>query len=145
MSYYYLVSSLPSLTLNDRPEIALDAFRALCVDHLSPRDAGALESLLNVDSVDTPPHPFTELWTARETQLRNAAARLRAAKRQEDAGTFLRDHAGFDTGLENGVEDAFSFPTLWRGNALSIRSAGEFLMSLAGTILLVRMWYLPTP
>jgi hypothetical protein len=110
MSYYYLVSSLPSLTLNDRPEIALDAFRALCAGHLSPRDAGALESLLDVDSEDTPPHPFTQLWIARETQLRNAAARLRAAKRQEDAGTFLRDHTGFDTGLEYGVEEAFSLP-----------------------------------
>lgn len=133
MSYYYLIASLPGITLDASPRLTLDAFRSLCEDHLSPGDAAALERVLDVEAGPAVGHPFTERWSARETQLRNAAARLRAAKRQQDAGTFLRDHTGFDVGLEDGVEEAFNQPNpLARERALD-QLRWRVLDELAGT------------
>jgi len=112
MSYYYLVSSLPGISLNAAPSMGLPAFLSLCKDHLSDRDFQALTTALAPEATNTgSDHPFIKAWSARETQLRNAAARLRAVRRQEDAGTFIRDHIGFDVCLEEGVEEAFNLPT----------------------------------
>lgn len=107
MSYYYLVSSLPSISLDAKPALSLDAFRSSCADHLSEHDAYALNSLLNIDGVPVD-HTFVNNWIARETQLRNASARLRAAKLQKDAVDFVREHSGFDVGIEDSVEEAFN-------------------------------------
>ena len=133
MSYYYLISSLPGITLDASPELSLDAFRSLCADHLSQGDGLALTCVLDLEAAQAPTHPFAASWGARETQLRNAAVRLRAAKRQQDAGSFLRDHTGFDVGLEEGVEEAFNQPhPLARERALD-QIRWQVLDELAGT------------
>jgi hypothetical protein len=112
MSYYYLLSSLPCISLESKPPISLDAFRASCADQLSAGDQRALEGILEKDLASVEhAHPFVAEWNARETQLRNASARLRAAKRQTDAGPFVRAHTGFDVAIEERVEDAFSQAT----------------------------------
>ncbi|MBT3192757.1 MAG: DUF2764 family protein [Verrucomicrobia bacterium] len=133
MSYYYLVSSLPSITLDASPELSSEAFQALCAEHLTASDARALGSISDAETGHESSHPFAGQWIARETQLRNAAARLRAAKRQQDAGSFLRDHTGFDVGLEDGVEEAFNQSTpLARERALD-EIRWRILDELAGT------------
>lgn len=108
MSYYFLVSSLPGLSLSAKPELSLDAFCSTCSDHLSERDQQALDAVLTKLKDPSLAHPFVRDWVARETQLRNASARLRAAKRQEDAGAFIKSHTGFDVGIEDQVEEAFN-------------------------------------
>ena len=108
MSYYFLVASLPSITLETEPPLKLEAFRSLCADHLSTDDVGALNQILDFKTEQAVTHPFAKQWIARETQLRNAAARQRAIKRQEDASDFVREHTGFDAGIENSVDEAFN-------------------------------------
>ncbi len=107
MSYYYLASSLPSISLDQKPAISLDEFRSSCSDQLSADDANALNCVLDFNS-ERVDHPFVNCWTARETQLRNASARLRAMKNGNDAIDFLREHTGFDVGIEDRVEEAFN-------------------------------------
>lgn len=51
---------------------------------------------------------FAAAWAARETQLRNAVARFRAARLSVDSQAFQRDHAGFDVGLAQVVTDALA-------------------------------------
>ncbi len=112
MSYYYLVSSLPGLTMDSTPGITLATFQSLCEDHLDACDRQALAEVLNPGDAELPAtHPFADRWVGYETQLRNAVTRIRAGRRQEDAGPFLRDHSGFDVGIEEGVDEAFNLPS----------------------------------
>ncbi len=132
MSYYYLISSLPSISLDAKPALSMEAFRSSCADHLSERDAEALNSVLDIDSKPIN-HNFVKMWMARETQLRNASARLRAAKHQKDAVDFIREHPGFDVGIEDSVEEAFNHPSpLERERALD-KIRWSTMNELAGT------------
>ncbi len=110
MSYYFLIASLPSIALESQPSLTLDAFRSQCADHLSPGHLQTLSAILDDAEGDEneQTHPFARRWRARETQLRNACVRLRAAKRNVDAGTYQQPHPGFDACLEDGVDEAFS-------------------------------------
>jgi hypothetical protein len=109
VSYYFLISSLPRVTLDSAPSMDIGSFRSLCSDHLSASDLQALAAVLDGDmEVAADAHPFVDQWRSRDTQLRNACARLRAARRHEDAGSSLRTHTGFDVGLEDGVDEAFN-------------------------------------
>ena len=110
-SYYYLISSLPGISLDSRPQLSLDDFRASCADQLSTGDSEALEAMLQAEIAKPHRHPFVARWNARETQLRNASARLRAVKRQTDASPYIRPHTGFDVAINDRVEDAFTEPT----------------------------------
>ena len=133
MSYYFLVSSLPGIALDAKPALSLDAFRSTCDDHLVERDRQALDAVLSDKAETGLLHPFSTEWFARETQLRNASAKLRAAKRQEDAGSFLKTHTGFDVGLEDSVEEAFNQASpLDRERALD-QLRWRILDDLAGT------------
>ncbi len=132
MSYYYLVSSLPNISLDAKPPLNLEEFCSSCADHLSECDTNALNCVLDIDGAPTD-HPFVKMWMARETQLRNAAARLRAAKQNRDAVDFLREHTGFDVGIENCVEEAFNHSNpLERERALD-KTRWTALDELAGT------------
>jgi len=107
MSYYFLISSLPGISLEAKPALSLADFRAACTTQLSEADAGALECLLDSES-EPVNHTFVKSWKARDTQLRNASARLRAARQSRDAADFVRSHTGFDVGIEDRVEEAFN-------------------------------------
>ena len=133
MSYYFLISSLPGISLDSKPPISLDQLRAACIDQLSAGDLQALETILEPGFSEAQHgHPFVAKWHARETQLRNASARFRAAKRQTDAGAYVRPHTGFDVAIEERVDDAFSESTpLAREQALD-RIRWQVLDELAG-------------
>lgn len=136
MSCYYLIASLPRLTLDGKPPLSPEDFKSRCRAQLRGRDATAAERLCNGPDFGDPggsaDHPFTAAWQARETQLRNAVARARAARRKTDAAGSIRDHAGFDVYIEDAVESAFDLPTpLDREKALD-RLRWTILDELAG-------------
>ena len=114
MSCFYLIASLPALTFLQKPLITPDAFQALCEAQLAAADqraAALLARELDPDAETISVHPFVARWRAREIQLRNAIARARAARRKRDAASSIRPHDGFDTGIEDAVENAFDLPT----------------------------------
>ena len=105
MSYEYFASSLPALRFGAPPPMdpaaLLDAARA----NLSAGDFAALEAA--TAGRDGP--GFAGTWHAIDSQLRNAVARARAARRPgTDAAKFLRPHAGWSGAVDQGVAAAFA-------------------------------------
>ncbi len=104
MSIPYLIASLPTLALDTPPPLAIAAFRETCDRVLPPSDAATVVALLAGQPSD---HPFVGAWRDRETQLRNAVARRRAARRGLDPALCQRPVAGCDLRLMQGVDAAF--------------------------------------
>lgn len=107
MNYYYLAASLPMVSLGREPLLNSGAFRALCEEHLAVEDLAVLAALLDREGQGTT-HPFVRAWRDRETRLRNAIVRQRAARLGIDAGTQLRPAEGFDLYTVKAVEEAFA-------------------------------------
>ncbi len=107
MPYYYFGSSLPELSMESPPPFSLAEFCNQCHQQLSARDRRALDDLL-----DSRPsrNRFVKAWQARETQLRNALARIRGSRLQRSAESHLREHDGFDLYAERAADEAFSRP-----------------------------------
>ena len=112
MSYYYFVASLPTLTLGAPASASLADFRAEAVRLLPAETVAELEAVLQADH-GSARSTFAARWFAAETQLRNAVARTRAARRGVEALPFLHEHAGFSVQIEQAVTEAYG-----RGNPL---------------------------
>jgi len=84
--------------------MSMERFRALCAEHLDPRGMKAVDSLMDPDM--PPASRFVAEWRNRETQVRNAVARARAARAKKDASRFLREARGIDVRIERAVEEA---------------------------------------
>ena len=108
MSYYYLIASLPMLELESEPTLSLAAFRSLCAEHLTSTELRALDALLD-PTVETA-NAFVRNWQDRETQIRNAVARLRSARRSQDPTPFLRPTIDLSPGIERRCAEAMSRP-----------------------------------
>ncbi|MEI7947188.1 MAG: DUF2764 family protein [bacterium] len=107
MSTYYLISSLPMLSLDSQPLITAEAFAESCRAQLNTEDADAAEALLR----NTPSqHPFVLAWRDKDANLRNAIARARARLADTDAERWIRPTEGCDTGIDLLVDDAFEQP-----------------------------------
>ena len=108
MNYAYFAATLPALQFDGAPAMTEEEFRARCREQMPPRHFAAVCDLLGGARSD---HPWAVAWRDRETQLRNAVAKLRAAKRHgADPAPWLRPHGGFDVLVENGVAAAFQEP-----------------------------------
>ena len=107
MSYYYLVASLPSVSLDDPSPIAEEELLDRCSRFLAAAEMDELKRIL-AGRYDECVTPFALKWRHAETQLRNAVARARAASRGVEAAPYLKSHAGFDVALEKTVAEAFS-------------------------------------
>lgn len=112
MNYYYLIASLPTLSLESAPPMSLDRFRTLCSEHLGDDDLAALDELIGRRAIPTG-HPFVADWNDKEVLLRNTLAGVRAARQKRDAAPYLHEVAGSDTAVEKAAHDAFT-----RGNPL---------------------------
>lgn len=107
MNYYYLVASLPTLSLEAPPPMSGAAFRRLCAEHLTPGDLAALDEL-DGPLAAAARRPFVAAWRRSEAALRAAAVRARAARLHRDPATELP--TGIVGGMEEekAVSDAFS-------------------------------------
>ncbi len=136
MSCYYLIASLPRLTLDEKKPLSPAVFKALCRAQLSGRDAEAAKRLCDGPDYGADgdaPHPFVAAWQARETQLRNAVARARATRRRRDATGSIRPHTGFDVSIEEEVASAFDQPNPFDRELALDRLRWRVLDELAGT------------
>lgn len=134
MSCFYLIASLPALAVMQKPTIASEDLLSLCEAQLGTSAATAVAWLSqeNVLSPPPPAHPFVTDWVARETQLRNAVARMRATRQKRDAAGSIRPHSGFDVRIEHAVEAAFDAPTPLEREASLDRLRWSILDELAG-------------
>ena len=133
MSYYFLVASLPSFTLDDPPGLSEDAFMDRCRDQLSPRDWAAMQAVM-APAPRADPHPFAEAWYRVETALRNALVRVRAERRKADAAAYLRENAAYGAEASRAVADAFGARPRWSANGPSTGFGGRRRSSLPDSI-----------
>jgi len=110
-TYYYTLSSLPMLQvsrLGEAPVISLDDFRNCC-DLLTAPDRQELELFLAGDwAAGT--SDFARRWTQIDTQIRDAAARLRASRLNVDPTPYLKPFSGYDVSTEREIAEAFNKP-----------------------------------
>ncbi len=108
-SYYYLVAGLPTLLFDEAPPITAADFAARCDAWLAPEEAADIRDAL-AGRLDAARCPCLAAWRDLETQVRNAAARARAARARTDAAPHLRPCSGHSVFVERGVAEAFVKP-----------------------------------
>lgn len=107
MNHWYLVASLPLVALGAEPALSIDAFRALCGEHLPDRDLRELDAVLERGAGTS---EFARAW--RETNLRidDECVVLRAARLGIDASPWRKDIGVPDATLIAAVREAFQQP-----------------------------------
>ena len=111
MSHYYLISSLPLVSLDQPPQVTAEGFLGLCRAWLGGAAAEAAEALMTGKPSG---HPFVKAWRGKDTLLRNVVAKARARAAGTDAEQWLRPAQEEDTQIERLVEDALQQPDPFR-------------------------------
>lgn len=107
MSYYSLVSSLPTLHIGDEPPFSVESFVTDCAQWVTERELLTLRKVL-LAAPDIVPCAYCHRLHDMETQLRNASARRRAQKLGVDASPYLHRHEAFSGRIESLVDEAFA-------------------------------------
>ena len=105
--YDYLVSSLPALSLEAAPPFTPEEFRFRCQGVLGEADLAELDLLLAGQSAEGRT-AFSKAWAGGDAQIRNAAAKGRAAKLGVEAKPYLKSHPGYAVWLDKEVGDALA-------------------------------------
>jgi len=108
MDHWYLVSSLPTLRIGEKPPMGADVFRAACMGWLSEDELEIIDAAL--ENREPVMAGCAAAWWTREVQLRDAIVRVRAKNRNTDASPFIQPHDGFSATIEKWVIDAFTRP-----------------------------------
>ncbi len=103
-AYYYFIASLPGLPSAGAPPLTRAGFRALCAEHLDPRDKVELEAVL----AGAGRSRFARRLGAFERLLKNACARERARRKGIDPSPHLQPQSELDLKLEHDVARAFA-------------------------------------
>lgn len=106
MSYYYVVASLPLMFFGDPPPVRSAQWRRQLQGVLPEKDLVFVDALLQ--GRHTGGCRFTEQWREKETRLRNAVARARAARLGVEVQPFLQPQHGHDREIEDAVINAFT-------------------------------------
>ena len=108
MNHWYLVASLPSLTLGAEPPMAASAFRALCGEHLPDRDLRELDAVLGSDpaAAGAFTSAFARAWRECTLRFQDECAVLRAARLGIDSSAWRTDIGVPDATLIAAVRDA---------------------------------------
>ena len=106
---YYLVASLPPLSLDEPPTWTAEEFLFHGQGALTPEEWREL-ALLVEDRAAEGGSGFAAWWHGLDTQIRNVQARIRAHRLNVDAHSFVRMHEGFDVAVEKTITEAMTLP-----------------------------------
>jgi len=106
VSYYYVVASLPLMFFGDPPPVRSTEWRRQLQGVLPEKDLVFVDAFLEGRHISG--CRFADQWQAKETQLRNAKARARAAQLGVEVHAHLRQHAGYDMEIEDAVTNAYT-------------------------------------
>ncbi len=106
--YYYVISSLPSLSLNEELPIRKNDFLSVCKENLKTTDFEMLRSIdvFEVDQ-DNAPLDIIRHFFSWEREVRNALVRLRAERLGLDSLDFIRGDIT-EHSIGHFTEEAFS-------------------------------------
>lgn len=104
MAYYFLIASLPKLALDEELPISGEAFLQACEESPTQPDMEDLRHIIDGEP-EKAKHPFVREWLWRETLLRNAIARARAARLGVEPDLFLKECEHFESYPANFVAE----------------------------------------
>ncbi len=108
-SYYYLISSLSSLVLGEKPQLTLTDFMELCSEWVSSSEYEQLDSVSLIPSPESLPKNITvKKWEDWETCLKNQIVKLRAGDLKKDPSNYTQEEKDYFSEIERGVQEAFS-------------------------------------
>ncbi|AGW14784.1 hypothetical protein [Megalodesulfovibrio gigas] len=134
-AYYYLVSSLPTISLREPggvPPLGQDEFIGACLAHVPEELLLDLQAVLE-GALEEASHPAARAYANFEVQLSNAVQRRRAGLRPVDSPLALQEHEGWSVALEHAVEQAFTAPDPLAREVALDRIREQFLDELATT------------
>lgn len=106
MNHYYLVASLPELTLDTDPPFSTDEFLFSTTGVLSEGERDTLAAVLGGESVTD--SRFAGRWGDISTQLRNSLVKARAQRYNTDARPYMRSGGAYSMYIDKIVQDAMS-------------------------------------
>jgi hypothetical protein len=83
-SYYYLISSLPTLQFEMKAPFTSEQFLSLCKEHLSKRDLAAIKTLLGVSDGQVK-HRYVQKWLDYQNGLKASLVEMRLSKLNKSA------------------------------------------------------------
>lgn len=107
MRYYFLMASLPGLTLGEPAPLDGPAFLARAGEQLDPVDEAELRAVWAGGGTSA----LARNWSAFDTHLRNTVARTRAQRLQVEAGPWLREGERWESFVLEAVEEAYARAT----------------------------------
>lgn len=110
MNHWYLVASLPLVSLGAEPPLSIDAFRALCGEHLPDRDLRELDAVLASSPAGRGTSEFARAWRETTLRIEDECAVLRAARLGIDSSPWRTDIGVPDATLIAAVREAFQQP-----------------------------------
>lgn len=132
--YAYLLSTLPSFTLDDPPPMTVATLLEHCRPFLGEEEFRALEDPAGGADTSGEAGSVARRWRDVERQLRNAVARRRAPAWGVAAEPYLHEHEGFRVDVEDGVARAFDAPHALARERLLHELRWHLLDDLAGVV-----------
>ncbi len=127
--HYYLIASLPALSLGATPPLAEVTLRALVGEHLAARDVAEFDAILAGGGVST----FAAAWRQAMHHLDNARVLARASRRGVDAAASLEDIPVPELSIAAAVQDALGAQDPrereWRLDALRLRLLDDLTLT----------------
>ena len=111
-TFYYLISSLPSISLWEMPEINTDRLFDICDEWLSVKEMEVLKQVELSPNENIRKHiPTLVKWYNWETCLRNRLARHRSGKIDIDYTPYLREEHDYYSEIERIAQEAIAADT----------------------------------
>ena len=105
--FYYLISTLPAISLWEKPEIDVKSFLSSCREWLCEKDMKTLEEVHILPPKKSNSTLLTIIkWYNWETCLRNRIARYRSSKLDIDLAPFLHEECDFFSESDRIVQEA---------------------------------------
>lgn len=110
-SFYYLISSLPELTLGEAPSIDINELHRISEEFLSSQQMEELKKIQLIpykDSQNKSKLPVIEDWKNWEICLRNRAVKVRSGQLRKDSENFLREENDVSCETDKAIQEAYS-------------------------------------
>jgi hypothetical protein len=128
---YYIQSSLPAISLWEKPEIDIETFLSRCSDWLNQKETEILTSA-NIAPTANQEHGNITItkWNNWETCLRNRIAKYRSNKLNIDATVYLKEEKDYFSELDRIVQEAMAAPNPYEKEKMLDEQRWHYLTSL---------------
>lgn len=105
-TFYYFISTLPMLNIEETPFFTLEEFKSSARDWINDNEKEILDNLtLNLSKDKNISSTVSEKWNDYETFLRNLLASSRGSKLSRESDLFLRECSDFYINIQNAISE----------------------------------------